>query len=121
PGTGRRAAPLLSPVGVRAKGTLDGSGPPEPPGGGGPGEEAGGGCVALASERDMSARAGLPAVVRGSEALYRRLLGLYPSNHRREFGFWMEQVFRDLCRQAYRREGGRGLAKVWLRTFPDLA
>jgi len=69
----------------------------------------------------MSARAGLPAVVRGSEALYRRLLGLYPSNHRREFGFWMEQVFRDLCRQAYRREGGRGLAKVWLRTFPDLA
>lgn len=69
----------------------------------------------------MTARAGLPAAVRGSEALYRRLLGLYPSGHRREFGFWMEQVFRDLCRQAYRREGGRGLAKVWLRTFPDLA
>jgi hypothetical protein len=63
----------------------------------------------------------LPAAVLRSEKLYRRLLGLYPRNHRGEFGPWMAQVFRDQCRQAYAQAGLRGLLKVWLRTFPDLA
>jgi hypothetical protein len=63
----------------------------------------------------------LPEAVLRSEKLYRRLLGLYPESHRREFGPWMVQVFRDLCRQAYRQEGRRGLLKVWLRAIPDLA
>lgn len=63
----------------------------------------------------------LPEAVLRSEKIYLRLLGLYPKNHRQEFGSGMVQVFRDLCRQAYRAEGRRGLAKVWLKTFPDLA
>ncbi len=63
----------------------------------------------------------LPEAVLRSERIYRGLLRFYPKSHRQEFGAWMTQVFRDLCRQAYHTEGYRGLMKVWLRTFPDLA
>lgn len=62
----------------------------------------------------------LPEAVLRSEKIYRRLLRLYPKNHRQEFGTSMVQVFRDLCRQSYSSNGPRGLAKVWLKTIPDL-
>jgi hypothetical protein len=33
----------------------------------------------------------------------------------------MSQLFRDLCRDAYASDGFLGLARLWLRTLPDLA
>jgi signal transduction histidine kinase len=49
------------------------------------------------------------------------LLYAYPAAHRREFGPWMAQLFRDLCRDAIRRNGIVGLAGLWLRTLLDVA
>jgi len=63
----------------------------------------------------------LPKAVQRSENLYRRILRLYPQSHRQEFGPWMVQVFRDVCRQAYSSDGPGGLTKVWIKTLPDLA
>lgn len=56
-----------------------------------------------------------------SERFYRVLLIAYPEEHRREYGPQMEQAFRDLRREALRRGGGIGLARLWMRTVSDLA
>lgn len=62
----------------------------------------------------------LPNAVRVSERFYRRLVSLYPARYRREYGPPMVQLFRDLCRDAYRHSRGRGVLGVWLRVAPDL-
>lgn len=47
------------------------------------------------------------------------MLRLYPESHRHEFGELMAQLFRDQCRDAWKRERHAGLLKLWLRTLPD--
>jgi hypothetical protein len=61
----------------------------------------------------------LPKSAAVSEKIYRKLLRLYPEQHRREFGEPMAQLFRDQCRDAWMSGRHRGLAKLWLRTLPD--
>ena len=53
-----------------------------------------------------------------SERVYRRLLFVYPREHRREYGDLMVQLFRDRMRRD--GSGFRGLA-VWMRMLVDLA
>jgi len=55
-----------------------------------------------------------------SVTLYHRLLAAYPKAHRREYGPPMAQLFRDQCRDAWRRGRGWGLSWLWLRILPDL-
>ena len=55
-----------------------------------------------------------------SGRLYQRLLAAYPKAHRREYGPPMAQLFRDQCRDAWRRGRGWGLTWLWLRVLPDL-
>jgi hypothetical protein len=54
-----------------------------------------------------------------AERGYRTLLRLYPRQHRAEYGVWMTQAFRDLCRDGYRQHGWIGLMEVWFRTLLD--
>jgi hypothetical protein len=61
-----------------------------------------------------------PNPILKAEKIYRNLLRLYPKNYRQEFGTWMVQVFRDVCRDAYRLNGRHGITRVWLKTLPDL-
>src|SRR5262245_34982641 len=56
-----------------------------------------------------------------SDRLYRLLLALYPADHHREYGPHMAQVFRDVCRDAYQREGSWGVLGSWLPVLLDLA
>lgn len=53
--------------------------------------------------------------------LYAFLLLSYPHSFRRAYGAQMTQVFRDCCRDAYRRRGVSGLPRLWLATCRDLA
>jgi hypothetical protein len=62
-----------------------------------------------------------PRSIRISLTVYRLLLLLYPPSHRRQYGPLMRQLFRDLCRDAFAQNGTFGLARLWLRTLPDLA
>jgi uncharacterized protein involved in exopolysaccharide biosynthesis len=55
-----------------------------------------------------------------STRIYQHLLAVYPPRYRGEYGPAMTQLFRDLCRDAFRASGGRGLVGLWLRVFPDL-
>ncbi len=55
-----------------------------------------------------------------SERAYRVLLMLYPAEHRREYGPHMAQVFRDVCRDAYRQRGTCGVLVTWLPVLLDL-
>jgi WD40 repeat protein len=63
----------------------------------------------------------LSAVLAFLERGYTWLLFLYPSSHRREYGSAMARLFRDQLRDAYGRDGVRGLTWVWTRTLCDLA
>lgn len=56
-----------------------------------------------------------------SERIYRALLILYPADYRREYGWLMVQVFRDVCRETYSQHGIAGIALWWCSTFLDLA
>ena len=51
---------------------------------------------------------------------YRRLLVLYPRNHRKEYGEAILQLFRDQCRDGWAEDRARGLLVCWLRALPDL-
>jgi hypothetical protein len=62
---------------------------------------------------------GLQTVERAART-YQALLKLYPPAFRESYSPWMTQTFRDLCRQAYRETGQRGLVRVWLLALPDL-
>jgi capsular polysaccharide biosynthesis protein len=55
-----------------------------------------------------------------SSRLFQHLLAAYPKQHRREYGQPMAQLFRDQCRDAWRRRRGWGLTWLWLRVLPDL-
>jgi len=55
-----------------------------------------------------------------SERVYRALLILYPSKFRRDYGQHMAQVFRDVCRDAYRQGGAFKLANWWATALLDL-
>jgi hypothetical protein len=56
-----------------------------------------------------------------SDKAYHSLLYVYPASHRHEYGPWMEQLFRDLCRDALQRGGALGLIELWIRTLSDTA
>ena len=62
-----------------------------------------------------------PSVTRfpRAESLYCALLRLYPADYRREYAAPMAQLFRDLCRDAYRQHGSVGLARLWRRVLAD--
>ena len=60
------------------------------------------------------------AVLSFSDNLYRRFLRAYPAEYRRGFSDDMAQVFRDLCREIYEREGLVGFLELWLTTLFDL-
>ena len=60
-------------------------------------------------------------VLTACDRLYRLLLVAYPPAFRREYAAPMAQVFRDSCREAERRCGLPGLARLWLATLRDLA
>ncbi len=60
------------------------------------------------------------AVLSFSDNLYRRFLWAYPAEYRRGFSEDMAQVFRDLCREIYEREGLLGFLELWLTTLFDL-
>jgi len=62
----------------------------------------------------------LPKALSLSDKLYRRLLAIYPAEHRREYGPLMAQLFRDQCRDAYGQEKTVGVVKLWLRVLGDL-
>jgi hypothetical protein len=55
-----------------------------------------------------------------SERFYRVLLQLYPADYRREYGALMVQLFRDVAREKYRRQGLAGMALWWCVTLLDL-
>ncbi len=59
-------------------------------------------------------------LVRGSVALYRALLLLYPARFRGVYGAQMAQVFRANCGRASREGGPLALVRLWLRTLGDL-
>lgn len=55
-----------------------------------------------------------------SEAIYTRLLILYPRRFRHEYGREMALVFRDQYRQSVRRSDEGALVTLWLSTLGDL-
>lgn len=59
-------------------------------------------------------------LIRGSVALYRALLLLYPARFRVAYGAQMAQVFRASCGRASREGGVAALARLWLCTLGDL-
>jgi len=60
------------------------------------------------------------AVLSFSDNLYRRFLRAYPAEYRQGFSEDMAQVFRDLCREIYEREGLLWFLELWLTTLFDL-
>lgn len=52
--------------------------------------------------------------------LYRRLLWVYPPAHREAYGKAMVQLFGDLCRDACRSQGRRGLVRLWPHILIDI-
>jgi uncharacterized protein involved in exopolysaccharide biosynthesis len=68
----------------------------------------------------MSQHSSDPRAVSCSGWIYERLLALYPSAHRHDYGPLMAQLFRDQCREAHARAGGWGLCKTWLSVLLDL-
>lgn len=54
-----------------------------------------------------------------SDRIYRRLLALYPADHRREYSGLMAQHFRDQYRDACRRHPITGPVWLWLHILPD--
>ncbi|MDB6129426.1 MAG: hypothetical protein JWM04_533 [Verrucomicrobiales bacterium] len=56
-----------------------------------------------------------------SERAYRKLLLLYPTGLRKQYGEPMAQVFRDQYRRAQEVNGNAGLIALWFQTIWDLA
>jgi hypothetical protein len=55
-----------------------------------------------------------------SERLYGLVLLVYPAVYRREYGFLMQQAFRDLYGEARQREGWLGVLRLWKRVLRDV-
>lgn len=64
-------------------------------------------------------RDGTPGSITCSLLLYRWLLTLAPVEFTDEYAEPALQVFRECCRDAYRRQGTRGVLRLWLPTFTD--
>ena len=56
-----------------------------------------------------------------TEKIYCRLRWLYPADYRRKYAAEMEQLYRDLCREALETQGGGGLFRLWLFIVKDLS
>lgn len=61
-----------------------------------------------------------PGIVTLSTRIYTTLLILYPVAWRSAYGAHMVQVFQDVCRDSYRRQGIAGIVFWWCSTLPDL-
>jgi uncharacterized protein involved in exopolysaccharide biosynthesis len=61
-----------------------------------------------------------PPAVAWSVRIYQRLIWLYPSAHRRDYGPAMVQLFRDQCVDAFQESGSWGVFKFWMRMAVDL-
>ena len=59
-------------------------------------------------------------ILRLSEALYRRVLHLYPADFRETYGVHMARTFRDCLRECYQRRGFGALLPLWAATLLDL-
>lgn len=59
-------------------------------------------------------------LTRSSTGLYGLLIALYPQSFRHEYGPHMAQVFRDCCRETYRKDGPLGMVSLWAFTLLDL-
>jgi hypothetical protein len=68
----------------------------------------------------MARRGRARRFVAASVQAYRLLLWAYPAAFRRAYGADMAQLFRDCCRDAYRRRRLIGLGQLWLATLWDL-
>lgn len=55
-----------------------------------------------------------------SEEVYAALLILYPADYRHEYSWLMRQVFRDVSRERYQKQGWMGVVFWWCRTILDL-
>lgn len=55
-----------------------------------------------------------------SERAYGAVLALYPKGFRTHYSREMRLAWRQLCRDAYRRKGGFGLAAAWIGELPAL-
>lgn len=55
-----------------------------------------------------------------SARVYKLLLSAYPCSFRRDYGYQMQQVFRDRYRDEARRNHRLAVAGYWLRTLLDL-
>ncbi len=59
-------------------------------------------------------------IVATSSRTYGLLLRLCPARYRARYGWPMAQAFRDLAREAYARQGAKGIMALWLRALPDV-
>jgi hypothetical protein len=50
---------------------------------------------------------------------YRLMMRLYPAEFTNELGDSVDQAFRDLIRDAFRKRGYMGIVMLWFRTVPD--
>ena len=50
---------------------------------------------------------------------YRMLMHLYPSQFTEELGDSVDQAFRDMLRDAFRKRGQLGIVLLWFRIIPD--
>lgn len=64
-------------------------------------------------------RTPMPWIITLSLRLYRWLLRVGPSTYRTEYEEPTLQVFRQCCRDAYRRRGTRGVMLLWLPMFSE--
>lgn len=62
---------------------------------------------------------GFPHFLSALSQAYRALLIVYPSAHRHAYGALMDQLFQDLCHDAYRQHGVPGLVWLCLQTLFD--
>ena len=62
----------------------------------------------------------LSGVAVWSPRLYRALLLVFPAQFRRAYGDEMARAFRDLCRDAQRTSGARGVLALWPGALRDL-
>jgi uncharacterized membrane protein len=60
------------------------------------------------------------SLLAASERIYSALLILYPTTYRREYGRQMVLAFRDICWDAYRRDGMFSVLESWLSILLDL-
>jgi hypothetical protein len=68
----------------------------------------------------MNQGAGTHYLLKASARIYSSLLILYPADYRREYGIWMVQFFRDVCRDTFQQQGAAGIMVWWISTLFDL-